>query len=115
MTRCWVPTIVGWGGLVERVEDILVFHVGQDPRFHREIVGIQSWLGDPMRRKRAIPALIIRDCQADLLEVVDSLHPASCLATSLNAGQEQGDRDGDDRDDDQQFNQCEPRVECTFL
>jgi hypothetical protein len=45
---------------------------------------------------------------ADLLQVVDALHPPRRLARRLNGGQEERDQDRDDRDHDQQLDECEP-------
>jgi hypothetical protein len=51
--------------------------------------------------------MVVVQCQADLLQVVDALASPGCLARRLHGGQEQGDQHRDDRDDNQQFDQRE--------
>jgi hypothetical protein len=51
--------------------------------------------------------MVLMDRQANLLEVVDALHPSGCLARRLDGGQEQGDQNADDGDDDQQLDERE--------
>ena len=55
----------------------------------------------------AVTALVIRERQAELLEVVDALSPASGLACRLDGRQQERDQDRDDRDDDQELDQGE--------
>jgi hypothetical protein len=45
--------------------------------------------------------------KSDLLEIVDTLKPAACLARSLNRRQQEGDQNRNDGDDDQELDQCE--------
>lgn len=45
--------------------------------------------------------------QRELFEIVPTLRSAGCFARLLNGGQQQGNQDGDDRDDDKQFDQSE--------
>jgi hypothetical protein len=45
---------------------------------------------------------------AQLLEVVGTRHPVGGFANLLNGGHEKADEHGDDGDDHEQFNQCEP-------
>src|ERR1700690_3624983 len=49
----------------------------------------------------------MRDCQADLLDVVATGCAASGFPRSLNGGDQQRDQDSDDGDDDEQLNQRE--------
>ena len=49
--------------------------------------------------------MIVVHRQADLLQVVDALHPAGRLAGRLHGRQQQGDQDGDDGDHHQQLDQ----------
>jgi hypothetical protein len=45
--------------------------------------------------------------EADLLQVVRTLHPPGRLTRRLDGGQQQGDQDGDDRDHHQEFDERE--------
>ena len=51
-----------------------------------------------LRRQRAVDGLIVEDRQAELLQVVDALHPPRRLPRSLHGGQQQGDEHRNDRD-----------------
>lgn len=68
-------------------------------------------------RERAVDVMIVVQGQADLLEVVDALHPTGRLAHGLDGRQQQGDQHGDDRDDDQQLDQRKPETiaVCSFV
>lgn len=60
------------------------------------------------RRQPRIGALVVVNGQSDLFEVVLALSPSSCLPGLLDRRKQQGDQDGNDGDDDEEFNQCEP-------
>ena len=45
--------------------------------------------------------------EAELLQVVGALDPSCRLARRLHGGEQQCDQHGDDRDDDQEFDQGE--------
>ena len=59
------------------------------------------------RRERSDGRVVVVQSQADLLEVVDALGASGRLACRLNGRQEQGDENGDDGDDYEEFNQRE--------
>src|SRR5690606_18422534 len=58
-------------------------------------------------RESPVCALIVVERKSNLLEIVFALSPAGRLAGLLHRRKEQGDQDGDNRDDDQQLNQRE--------
>ena len=60
-------------------------------------------------REGPVLVVVVHRRQGDLLEVVGALGTPCRLAGGLHGRQEQRDQDGDDRDDDQQFDQREIR------
>jgi len=48
------------------------------------------------------------ECEPDLLEIIDALRAASGFTGGLHGWQEKSDENRDDRDDDEEFNECEP-------
>ena len=48
--------------------------------------------------------------KANLLKIVPTLGTSGSLACHLNGGQQECDKDCDDRNDDEQLDQCEPRA-----
>jgi hypothetical protein len=58
-------------------------------------------------REHVVGTVIVVHCQPDLLEVIGTLNATGGFARGLNGGQKQRDQHGDDRDDDQQFDQSE--------
>jgi hypothetical protein len=57
-----------------------------------------------------VDLVVVVEGEADLLQVVDAPGPPRRLARRLDGGQQQGDQDGDDRDDHQQLDQREAPV-----
>ena len=51
--------------------------------------------------------MVVVQSQSQLFEIVLALSAASRFASLLNGRQEQGNKNGDDRNDDQEFNECE--------
>jgi hypothetical protein len=54
--------------------------------------------------------VVVVEPEGQLLEVVLALEPRGGLADLLHGREEQADQDRDDRDDNEQFNQCEPEL-----
>src|SRR6516225_11922016 len=54
--------------------------------------------------------MVAVDCQADLLQVVDALGSRRRLTHFLDGGDQKCDQNRNDGDDDQEFNQREPRA-----
>ena len=95
-------------GVVER----LLFEVTEDPDILAEVgVGCQDTPGFQDRigggREAVVGLVVVVDAQADLLQVVHALHAPCSLARRLNGRQQQRDQYRDNRDDNEQFDQCE--------
>jgi hypothetical protein len=58
-------------------------------------------------REHSQDIVMIVNRQPPLLQVVGALGASCCLADFLHRWQQQADQDGDDRNDDQQFDECE--------
>src|SRR5262249_50739244 len=92
-------------GEVDRVEHRTLLDLGQQVRRRRPLV--PGPLEVVTAGERVDGRDVVVDGQADLLQVVDALHPAGGLACGLHGGQQQPDQDGDDGDDDQELDQRE--------
>src|SRR5262245_47673160 len=62
---------------------------------------------DDSRWERSGSALVVVNRQRDLFEVVTTLHPSSSFANLLYRRQKQTDQNGNNRDDNQKFDQRE--------
>ncbi len=100
---------------IDRVIQGLLFQEGQregrpaPARSHVQVGSIDGvvLVIDVAGREHADAVLVIEQRDADLLEIVHALGPASSFASSLHCGQEQSDEDRDNRDHDQQLNERE--------
>src|SRR5262249_34416472 len=71
--------------------------------------GQRPAVGTPGGRKEAPRVVEVVQGQAQLLEVVGTLHTAGRLAHLLDGGEQEADEDGDDGDHHQQLDQRESR------
>jgi hypothetical protein len=59
------------------------------------------------RRENTSDIVIVVQGNSDLFEIVFALGPSSCLASLLHCGQQQSNQNGNNRDNDEQFDQRE--------
>ncbi len=66
-------------------------------------------------RENVVGCVVIVERDADLFEIVGALNSPRCFPRDLHRGQEQRDQNRDDRDDDEQFDQCETPATSRWL
>ena len=64
--------------------------------------------------KAVVDVVVIVECQSELLQVILALRTASCLASLLHCWQQQGHKNGDDRNHHQKFDQRKSAMAETF-
>ena len=89
--------------LVNLLGQVVEFEVRQQSDEDRTLKRI-----DVHAREMAPRVLKVVQGEADLLEIVLALDAVAASRTLLDRGQQQADQDGDDRDDDEQFDQRHP-------
>jgi hypothetical protein len=93
---------------VDFVGQIILFNVRKQPTVNAPgCVAGRSRIDAGARRNAARCRFVVVHRQAQLAQVVGALQAASCLASRLNRGQEQADKDPDDGDNYEQFDQSE--------
>ncbi len=92
---------------IEQLLQILLLEIGQEPRLHRETVGVRDKFlvvglgraerGD-QRRQHVEGVVIVVHRDAELLEIIAADGAAGRLPRGLHRGEQQRNQDGDDRD-----------------
>src|SRR5262249_37832152 len=100
---------------IDLLVQVVLFDVGQQvgrPAPARPDVVVGGAVGvrvaiDVAGREAVVGVVVVVQGQADLLEVVRTLHACGGLADLLHGRQQQPDEDADDGDDDQKLDQRE--------
>lgn len=104
---------IAWARSAREPIDVVLFDKGKEVNPEIALFSlILGWVGasdgavvPTHRREFFVRGMIVVQSEADLLQIVGALHPVGCFPYLLDGWEEQADQDGDNRDNDQQFDQ----------